>query len=159
MWEKDNKSQIEWLISVMSENGFNLDYTIHSLIEIDKFIQLNYINGKLLRSSKFRKHTFSDYIICHSLTLYIEKILLKIPEVTEISTYDEIYNQTFYGLRIGNIEVYTEQKIIKRTQNGFSSSLYPYYYELTKQYFNEEFRNSFYETKTLKTLKAWWDFW
>ncbi len=159
MWEKDNKSQITWLIRIMAENGFNLDSTIHSVIEIDKFFQLNYRNGRLLRHSNFRKHIFSDYVICHSMTLYIEEILQKIPNTKVISDHDEEYNHTVYGLKIGNIEIYTEQKLLERAQYGFSHSLYPYYYEVTKEYFNEDFQESFYEIENLNTLKAWWKIW
>lgn len=159
MWEKDDNSQIEWLIKMMSNEGFNLDLSISSLIEIDRFFQLNYTNGKLLRRSKFRKHFLSDYVIIHSLNLYIENILKKTHAVEEITQYDEILNHAIYGLKVGNLEVYTEQMLIKRAHYGFSHALYPYYYELTKEYLNEDFQEYFFEIQKLKPIKTWWQLW
>ncbi len=159
MLEKNNKSQIEWLIKIMAKEGFVLDSTIKSFIEIDKFFQLNYKNGELLRRSAFKEHSLSFFVIYHSLTLYIEEILLKIPETKIITEHDEVLNETFYGVLVGNIEVYTLQKLINRAHNGFSHSLYPFYFEVTKSYFNEDFQNSFYEIEKLKPAKVWWQIW
>ena len=154
MWEKDDISQIEWLVKMMSTDGYNLDFSISSLIEIDRFFQINYTNGKLLKNSKF--HLFNTFIIIESLHLYIEKILMSIDGVEKIFDYDEKLDHTLHGLKIGDVEIYTGQLLLKRAKYGFSHSLYPYYYELTKQYFNEDFQESFYEIKKIKPTKSWW---
>lgn len=157
--EKDNETQIQWIVKIMAEQGHSLDFSIHSLLEIDKFLQTNFKNSFLSSGSKLKKNIFSDFEIVYSLALYIENILLEIPNTSVITQHDEEYNHTVYGLRIQNkFDVFTEQKLMKRIKNGFSESIYPFYYEITKDYFNEEFDSNFYEIERIKPLKAWWDF-
>ena len=44
--KEDIKKQSEWTRIAFKSDGYELDYTIHSFIEIDKFFQNNLKNGK-----------------------------------------------------------------------------------------------------------------
>ena len=44
--KEDIKKQSEWIIKAFKEDGFNLDGTIESIIEVDRFFTKNLKNGK-----------------------------------------------------------------------------------------------------------------
>lgn len=44
--KEDIKSQSDWIVKAFEADGFKLDYTIESIIEVDRFFEVNIKNGK-----------------------------------------------------------------------------------------------------------------
>ena len=43
---EDIKTQSDWIVKAFKSDNFNLDYTVHSFIEIDRFINMHAKNGQ-----------------------------------------------------------------------------------------------------------------
>ena len=69
---EDIKTQSDWIVKAFGADKLNLDYTIHSFIEIDKFFNKHSKNGKPIRGGRLVKNRGP---ICFQLRLMLEKLL------------------------------------------------------------------------------------
>jgi len=155
---EDIKIASDWLVKVFAEENLKLDYTIHSFFEIDKFFTQNMSKGNPIKESRLSKDLAQ---ILFSAGAYVgETIIQIVPDSKwvpdETDPQDEIYVSIKYP--DGTI-VWPMQKVIQRFRNGGDDSIYPYGYELTKEYSNIPFDETFWEMTPKpapKKAKRWW---
>lgn len=151
----------DWIVKAFAEDGLKLDYSIDSLMEIDKFIQMHTINGNPIKGRRLSKNMGG---IIFSLSAYIGETLIKnIPDSEWITDDNDPKGEINISVKLGNgITCYPGQRMIKRIQNGLEDGIYPYGYVLTKQILNKEFNQSFWkieeEVTPLPPKKPWWKF-
>jgi hypothetical protein len=70
--KEDIKKQSDWIIEAFQVDGFKLDYTIKSFVEIDKFLEKNSKNGNPTNGGRLTKNLGS---ILFSIGSYIGETL------------------------------------------------------------------------------------
>jgi hypothetical protein len=158
--KQDIKKQSDWIIKAFQADGLRLDYSIKSLIEIDKFFEKHSKNGKPVRGGRLSQNLGP---IIFSIGSYIGETFIKNAKGTEWITDDnDAQGEITASIKFPNgTECWPMQRTMKRFKNGFEDSVYTYGYELTKEYITEPFDQSFWtinkEENTNK--KPWWRFW
>lgn len=142
------KNESAWLIEYLKAEGYILDYSIKSFIEIDRYFEINCKDGKPTIGSVLSQDPGT---ILFSIGSYIGETLVKNIEGAEWITDDEDPDGAIKAsVRFPNgpdslTDCWPGKKAIKRFRNGFEDSIYPFGYELTKNCLNEEFDQSFWE--------------
>ena len=160
--KEDLKLQSEWIVKAFAADGMELDYSIHSLIEIDRFIQKYVKNGIPIKGGRLSKRTG---LIIFSLTGYIgETIIKNVPSAKWITNDEEKEAEINVAIEFDNkMQIFPGHKIMKRIQNGLEDGIYPYGLIATKEYLKEKFDDSFWkiEDEVIPFIpnKVWWKFW
>jgi hypothetical protein len=154
--KEDLKKYSELIVSGFAEDQMNLDYSIRSLIDIDRFFNENSINGKPMRGGRLSRNLG---VVLFSIGAYVGNSIIKNVEGARWVADDND--------RSGEINVSVEfpngsiiwpvQKVMKRLKNGSEDSIYVYGYQLTKDYIKEEFDDKYWDLK--ETKKSRWKFW
>lgn len=157
----DIKSQSTWIITAFAEDKLNLDYTIHSFIEIDRFFNTNSVEGKPLRSGSLAKNLGP---IIFSIGSYVGETIVKTVQGAfwETDDHDPQGEITASVCFPDGTIIWPIQKVMKRFQNGAEDSIYVYGYHITKDFTNEEFDQGYWELShaaNTRTKKQWWRFW
>ena len=148
----------DWIVKAFKTESLNLDYSINSFIEIDIFFNRHSKNGKAIAGKRLNKNLGP---ILFSIGAYIgETIIKNIPgskwnlddndPMGEITAAVELPNTTIF---------WPMQRAANRFRNGNEDSIYPYGFELTKDYVKGDFDNSFWEKISDNATKKWWKFW
>ncbi|OXB15973.1 hypothetical protein [Flavobacterium reichenbachii] len=133
------KTQSELIVKMFKEDGFNVDETISSIIEIDRFLDENTENGEPKKDG--RLHGVDFKTILFSIGSYLGEIIIKNVNGAQWITNDQELQDGDLLLKLPNgIEIKPVQKVIKRFQNGKSEAVYPYVYNLVKDFINEPFK-------------------
>ncbi|WP_347053497.1 hypothetical protein [Flavobacterium olei] len=160
--QEDILKQSDWTVMAFKTGNYELDYSIDSLIEIDRFFERNLLDGKPKRGGKLSKN-FGGIIF--SISSYVAHVLLKNVSnsilVTDDADPDGEIN--FYvELAEGSI-CFPTQRVMKRVKNGLEDSIYHYGYSLTEEIlhldFNQDFWNIQKEIELEIELKPWWKIW
>jgi hypothetical protein len=53
---QDIKAQSEWIVKAFSADNLKLDYSVRSLIEVDKFFNKHTKNGKAIKGGRLSKN-------------------------------------------------------------------------------------------------------
>lgn len=154
---EDIKKQSEWTKAAFAEDGFQLDFSIQSTIEIDRFFEKNMINGKAKRGGRLRKNIGS---IIFSIASYVAETILRNVEGSELITDDnDPYGEVNFSIKLpdGGILLPCE-RILKRLKNGFEDSVYPYVHQITKPFVDSTFDEAFWNIKkeVNEQKKPWW---
>ncbi|HFA51697.1 MAG TPA: hypothetical protein ENJ95_22000 [Bacteroidetes bacterium] len=159
---EDIKKQSDWITRILDVEGFSLDYSIKSLMEIDKFLYKYVQDGKPIAGSMFAKY-FG--IAMFSLSSYLGETLIRnVPNSRWSFDENENINELNITALLNNeVTIFPSRRIIKRVQNGLEDGIYPYGYALAKKYTNEKFDDKYWkiaeEIKPYVKSKAWWKFW
>lgn len=158
---EDIKIQSEWLIEAFAADNLKLDYTIHSLIEVDKFFNRNTRNGKAVKGGRFSKNLGA---IIFSIGAYVGQTIVKtIPSAAWETDDNDPQGEITAAVKLpdGTI-MWPMQKVMKRFKNGSEDSIYAYGHHITKDLTNEAFDQSYWDIENENVLifkKPWWKFW
>ena len=159
--KEDIEQQSEWTAIAFASDNYILDYSIRSLIEVDRFLHRNLKNGKPRRGSRLSKNYGG---IVFSISSYLTITLLKnVPEAKLITNNDDPQGEINFTVTLPNGTIcWLGQRIIKRIQNGLEDSIYQYAYNLTESFSDEKFDSAFWEISKEDPgteTKRWWVFW
>jgi hypothetical protein len=161
---KDNiKSQSDWVIKAFAADGFKLDHTIDSIIEVDRFFAKNMKNEQPRKGGRLYGKGFGP--ILFSIGSYVGETIIKTIKGSEWITDDnDPQGELNVSLKLPNDgEIWPIQKVMKRFQNGTEDAIYPYVHMVTKEFTNSPFKEEFWtliaETNAPGQTKPWWKFW
>ena len=161
--KEDIKKQSEWIIKAFKEDGFNLDGTIESIIEVDRFFTKNLKNGKPKKGGRLYGKGFGAKLF--SIGSYVGETVIKNIDGAEwITDDDDPQGELNVSLKLPNDgEIWPIQKVMKRFQNGSEDSIYPYIHSVTTEFTNKPFKEEFWEltaeVEENEEPKSWWKFW
>jgi hypothetical protein len=159
--KEDIVKQSDWIIKALNSDGYILDYSINSFKELDRFLEDNSINGKPKSGGRLTQNLGS---ILFSIGSYIgETFIKKAPGSEWITDDNDPQGEITASIKFPNgMTVWPMQRVINRFKNGFEDSIYPYGYEIAKEYIDESFDSSFWDlgkTENHPTKKSWWKLW
>jgi hypothetical protein len=154
--KQDIKQQSAWVVKAFDEDNIYLDYSIESLIEIDRFFNKNTINGQPTKRGRLSKNLGA---ILFSIGAYVGDCLVKNVKGSKWITDDsdpegEINASVQFP---DGAVVWPMQRVLKRCKNGSEDSIYVYGHEFTKKFTNEEFDSRYWKLK--EPSGKWWKFW
>lgn len=161
--KEDIKSQSDWIVKAFAADGFKLDYTIESIIEVDRFFVKNMKGGTPRKGGRLSGKGFGP--ILFSIGSYVGEAIIKNVKGAEWITDDtDPKGELNVSLKLpDNGEIWPIQKVIKRFQNGSEDAVYPYVHTVTKEYTGLPFREEFWtltaEADSTEKNKPWWKFW
>ncbi|WP_202704382.1 hypothetical protein [Flavobacterium sp. UGB4466] len=160
--KEDIIQQSDWVIKAFESDGYKLDYSIYSFIEIDRFFQKNLIDGKPKRGGRLSKNFGA---IVFSISSYVAQTLIKnVPNSSIVTDDSDVNGEINFSVELSNGTVcFPAQRVMKRIKNGLEDAIYPYGYELAKEFINESFDQSFWDIGKGEELeeesKPWWKLW
>ena len=161
--KEDIKLQSDWIVKAFAADGFKLDYTIDSIIEVDRFFTKNMKNGQPRKGARLYGKGFGP--ILFSIGSYVgETIINNVKDSEWITNDNDPQGELNVSLKMPNDgEIWPIQKVIKRFQNGSEDSIYPYVHIVTKEFTNLPFKEEFWtltsEIDEPEQTKPWWKFW
>lgn len=149
----DIKTQSEWVRNVFHKEGFKLDYSLTSFIEIDRFITKYSKGGEAIKGGTLSKNLGS---ILFGISSYVGETLIKnIPNSKWMVDEDDPKGEANISVNFEDGTVsYPGQKVIKRFKNGLEDGIYPYGYNLTKGYLKQDFDNSFWSIEEVEPFES-----
>lgn len=160
--KEDIIKQSDWIIKAFESDGYKLDYSIHSFIEIDRFFEKNLINGKPKRGGRLAKNFGA---ILFSISSYIAQTFIKnIPNSNIVTDDGDVNGEINFSVELSDGTIcFPAQRVMKRVKQGLEDSIYPYGYEIAKDFINESFDDAFWEIggnqELEEDLKPWWKIW
>jgi hypothetical protein len=161
--KEDIKVHSEWLVKAFAEDGFTLDYSIESIIEVDRFFTKNMKDGQPKKNGRLYGKGFGSKLF--SIGSYVGETIIKNLKGSKwITDDDDPEGELNVSLKLPNdTEIWPIQKVIKRFQNGSEDAIYPYVHILTSEFTNLPFKEEFWalaaETNNQEQSKPWWKFW
>lgn len=161
--KEDIRSQSEWIVKAFAADGLTLDFTMDSIIEVDKFFVQNMINGQPKKGGRLYGKGFGS--ILFSIGSYVGETIIKNVKGAEWITDDEDpQGELNVSLKLPNDgQIWPIQKVMKRFKNGDEDSIYPYVHTVTKEFTNLPFKEEFWSisknSNEPEQTKAWWKFW
>jgi hypothetical protein len=158
---QDIKTQSDWITKAFAADKLDLDYTIHSFVQIDEFFDKHSKDGRAVKNGRLSKNIGP---ILFSLGSYVgETIIKNVPGSIWQTDDNDPQGEITASVKLpdGSI-VFPMQRMMKRFQNGLEDAVYVYGHHITKNYIDEPFDQSFWsigkkEHEQIK--KAWWKFW
>ena len=160
--KEDIKTHSNWLVQAFQEDGLTLDYSIGSLLTIDRFFQKHAKDGHPIKGGRLSKNFGS---VIFAISSYVGEALIKnAPKaVWEADDNDPQVEINMAVKFVDGTICWPSQRVMKRLQNGLEDGIYPYGHQLTQEYTQEAFDESFWriqqEVKTLQPKKSFWRFW
>jgi len=153
---EDIETASDWLVKAFREDHIHLDFSIKSLIEIDKFFNLHAVNGQAVKGGRLSKNLGS---VLFAIASYVGDSLIKaVPGSKWITDDNDPEGEINISVLFPNGSiVWPMQRIMKRFKIGSEESAYVYVYQLTKEFTKEEFDNRYWELK--EKPEKWWKFW
>ncbi len=161
--KEDIKSQSDWIVKAFAADNFKLDYTMDSIIEVDRFFAKNIRNGQPRKAGRLAKKGFGP--ILFSIGSYVGETIIKNIKGSEwVTDYNDPKPELHVSLKLPDGgEIWPIQKVMKRFQNGSEDAIYPYVHAVTKEFTNQPFNEQFWtlteEKEEQEKSKAWWRFW
>lgn len=161
--KEDIKAGSEWIVEAFAYDGFKLDYTIESLVEVDRFFKENMKNDKPKIDGRLYGKGFGPKLF--SIGSYIGETIIKNVNSAEWITDDnDELGEVNVSIKLPNdIYIWPIQKVMKRFKNGSEDSIYPYVHSFTNEFtklpFKKEFWEVIAETDEVEKIKPWWKFW
>jgi hypothetical protein len=156
--KEDIKETSDWIVQAFASDGLHLDYTIDSIILVDKFFSQNMKDGKPIKGGRLPEKGFGH--ILFSIGSYVGETIIKNVPGSEWITDDEDPEGEFtVSIQFPNGgTIWPMQKVMKRFQNGTEDSIYPYVHMVTKEFIDSPFKQEFWTTMP-EQPKPWWKFW
>lgn len=161
--KEDIQAQSEWLVKAFAADGFKLDYSIASIIEVDRFFAVNMKNGQPKKAGRLHGKGFGP--ILFSIGSYVgETIIKNVPGSEWLTDDSDPQGELNVSLKLpDDIEMWPIQKVMKRFKNGSEDAIYPYVQMVTQEFtklpFKEEFWMLTAEDDKAENTKPWWKFW
>lgn len=161
--EEDIQAQSEWIVKAFAADGFKLDFSIASIIEVDRFFIANMKNGQPKKSGRLYGKGFGP--ILFSIGSYVgETIIKNVPGSEWITDDNDPQAELNVSLKLPDgVEMWPIQKVMKRFQHGSEDAIYPYVQMVTQDFtklpFIEEFWMLTAEGDKGENTKPWWKFW
>lgn len=162
--KEDIKKQSDWIVKAFEYDGLKLDYTIESIVEIDRFFALNMKDGKPKKGGRLSKRGFGGVLF--SMGSYVGETIIRNINGTEWLTDDnDPQGELKVAIKLPDETiVFPIQKVMKRFQNGTEDSIYPYIKSVTQNFIDfssdVDFWNIISEAENTELpKKAWWKFW
>jgi hypothetical protein len=161
--KEDIKAQSDWIVKAFAADGFKLDHTIDSIVEVDRFFVRNMEKGKPKKRGRLYGKGFGA--ILFSIGSYVGETIIRNIDGSEWITDDnDLQGELTVSLKLPNgAQIFPIQKIMKRFENGSEDAIYPYVHMVTKEFTNLPFREEFWaltaESDNSKKSKSWWKFW
>lgn len=159
--QDDIRSSSEWIIKAFAADGYKLDYTIDSLIQVDVFFKDNMKDGKPKPGGRLPVPGFGP--ILFSIGAYVGETLLKsVPGAVWITDDTADDGEMTASIKFPNgEECWPIQRVMKRFSEGPDDSIYPYGHMITKAYTGAEFNGLFWTLTAEQPEKKnpWWKFW
>ena len=158
---QDIEAQSDWITKAFAADKFKLDYTIRSFIEIDSFFNKHSKDGKAVKGGRLTENLGA---IIFSLGAYVGQTIIKnAPDAVWKTDDNDPEGELSASVKLpdGTI-IFPMQRIMKRFQNGTEDAVYVYGYQVTKEYTNEPFDQSFWKTiseRENESQKPRWKFW
>src|SRR6185312_6207454 len=154
--KEDIKHHSEWLVKAFNEDRIHLNYSIGSLIEIDRFFNRHAINGRAVKGGRLSKNLGP---VLFSIAAYVGDCLIKNVEGSSwVTDNEDPEGEINISVEFPNGGiVWPMQRVMKRFKLGSEESIYVYGHMLTKEFTKEEFDSSYWKLK--ETPKKWWKFW
>jgi hypothetical protein len=157
---EDISKQSTWIVARFSDDGFNLDYTIHSFIEIDRFFNEHSKNGNAVKGGRLEKNLGN---ILFSIGSYIgETMIQTVPGTIWITNDLDPEGEVNAEIKFPDgWTIWPMQRAIRRFKNGEEDSIYVYGHHFIKVRKNESFDETYWDiNKNTKQInKPWWKFW
>jgi hypothetical protein len=134
------------IAAALISDGYKIDFSIHSLLQLDQFFELHSKDGKALEGGRL---SFDIGPTLFSLGCYIGEVLITHIPGAEWVTDDNDPQGDFNAMvkfPDGSV-CWPMQRAIKRFKNGLSDAIYPYAYEVAEIYIKEPFDQRFWELK------------
>ncbi|WP_126243404.1 hypothetical protein [Chitinophaga rhizosphaerae] len=150
----------EWIVQCFGSIQLLLDYSLDSIVHIDGFLQKNIVDAQPVPDSVLASN-FGQ--ILFGLGAYLgETIIRHVPGAVWVLENADPRGEINAVVRFPDgAQIWPMMKIIKRAQNGFEASVYPYAYELTKSYTNGTFNAAFWQISPREApgKRPWYKFW
>ena len=158
---EDIQTQSDWITKAFAGDKLNLDYSIHSFIEIDKFFNKHSKDGEPVKGGRLAKNLGP---IIFSLGAYVGQTIIKnIPDAVWHTDDNDPEGEVTASIQLPDETIiFPMQRIMKRLQNGSEGCVYVYGYHVTKDYIKEQFDQSYWNIsseESHKPQKPWWKFW
>ena len=162
---EDIKSQSDWIVKAFASDGYNLDYTIRSTMEVDRFFFNNMVDGVPKKNGRIPAIGFGP--ILFSIGSYLGETIIKNVDGTQwITDDDDPQGELKVALKLPDGKlIWPIQRVMKRYKNGSGDSIYPYIHIATKDFTKEVFDENFWQLEnsvsknTNRVNKPWWKFW
>ncbi|MBS1521335.1 MAG: hypothetical protein JST50_10080 [Bacteroidetes bacterium] len=154
--KQDVKHHSDWLVKAFREDRINLDYSIKSLIEIDRFFNKHAVKGQAVKGGRLSKNLGP---VLFSIASYVGDCLIKtVPGSDWVTDDKDPEGEINISVVFPNGgTVWPMQRVMKRFKLGSEESIYVYGHMLTKEFTKEEFDSSYWELKG--ESGKWWKFW
>lgn len=156
---KDITAASEWITQCFGSIGLKLDYSLDSIMHIDGFLQMSMANSQPIPGTILASN-FGQ--ILFGLGAYLgETIIRHAPGAAWMANGEDPQTEVNVMIQLPDGgQLWPMMKVIKRAQNGFEDSVYPYAYEITKPYGEFPFNAAFWDIGNLKSAKKpWYKFW
>lgn len=159
----DIKSQSAWIITAFKADGYILDYSIDSIIEVDRFLIRNIIQGKPKKGGRLDGSGFGTVLF--SIGAYVgESIIKNVKGAEWVADENDPQGELTVFITLPNGgQIWPVQKVMKRFYNGDDDAIYPYVHMMTKEFTKLPFKNEFWaltaENEEPEKIKRWWEFW
>ena len=146
----------DMIVRGFSVDKLNLDFTLTSFKDIDKFYDLHSRNGQVVENGRFSNNLGQ---ILFSLGAYVGQTIIKIvPGTTWETDEQDPVGEVNAILKLPDgTQIWPMQRTIKRFRNGAEDGIYIYGYHIIKQYV--EIEKLLLEEKIKQSKKPWWKKW
>lgn len=161
--KEDIKTQSDWIVKAFKADGFILDGSMDSIMEVDRFFSRNMKDGLPKKGGRLYGKGYGPKLF--SIGSYVGETIIRNIEGAEWITDDEDPQAELnVFLKLPNdTQMWPIQKVMKRFQNGSEDAIYPYVHAATKEFTNLPFREEFWtltaESDEPEATKPWWKFW
>jgi len=153
--KEDIKEQSRWIVKAFEADGFKLDYSIDSFIEIDKFVDKNMKNGRPKAGGRLAVNLGATLF---AIASYIgETIISNVPDSIWITDDEDAEGEINITVKLPNSTlIFPAQKLMGRFKNGAEDSIYVYGHVITQEFTKKPFNQHYWESTK---AKPWWKFW
>ncbi len=161
--KEEIESHSEWIVKAFAADKFKLDYTIDSLIEVDRFFIQNMYEGQPKKGGRLAKEGYGT--ILFAMGSYLGATIIKKVNGAKWEI-DETDPQAELNVSVklpDESRIWPVQKVMKRFQNGSLDAIYPYVHMATREFINQPFNDQFWTLtqadRKPEQTKSWWKFW
>ncbi len=124
--EEDIHSACAWIVTALNTSGYNADYTLESMKEIDRFFNEQSGVGGIITPERRGQIFFS-------IASYVGETVIKLYGGKWITDDKDPMGEVNMAVKLDNgIMLFPAQRVVKRYQNGNEDSIYAYVYVLSQ---------------------------
>lgn len=121
---EDIYAACEWVVLALNSSGYNADYTIESMKEIDRFIDEQSGENGIISRNRGK--------ILFSLGCYVGETVIRLYGGKWYADDNDPKGEINASVKLdSNTVIFPIQRVIKRYQNGSEDSVYVYAYALS----------------------------